>query len=181
MAEAHDNSVEKHFHEGESTQRSLHFGRDDKGEGDASKEGGCRTETDFHHLGWAAAHDLSGRDDKGEGEASKEGGCRTETDFHHLRWAAAHDLSGRDDKGWGGASRETGWWLDSRFSSRRWAALSKSISKREHQHRDLSTSVEMTKGKVTLPRRAVAGPRPIFIALGGQHPMTSPVEMTKLL
>ena len=32
----------------------VRFGRDDKGEGDASKEGGCWTEGVFHHLGWAA-------------------------------------------------------------------------------------------------------------------------------
>jgi hypothetical protein len=32
---------------------TLRFGRDDKGEGEASKESGCWTERVFHHLGWA--------------------------------------------------------------------------------------------------------------------------------
>src|SRR5271168_1707846 len=50
---AHDNSVEKHFQERASTQRSLHCGRDDKGEGGASRHGSCRTGAAFHHLGWA--------------------------------------------------------------------------------------------------------------------------------
>jgi hypothetical protein len=31
----------------------VRFGRDDKGEGEASMENGCWTEGVFHHLGWA--------------------------------------------------------------------------------------------------------------------------------
>jgi hypothetical protein len=30
----------------------LRFGRDDKGEGEASMESGCRSEGIFQHLGW---------------------------------------------------------------------------------------------------------------------------------
>jgi hypothetical protein len=40
-------------------------------------------------------------------------------------------------------------------------------------------SVEMTKGRVTLPREAVAGPR--FSSPCGIKPMTSSVEITNLL
>jgi hypothetical protein len=31
----------------------VRFGRDDKGEGEASMESGCWTEGVFHHFGWA--------------------------------------------------------------------------------------------------------------------------------
>jgi hypothetical protein len=47
-------NISKTEHQHRDLSTSLRFGRDDKGEGDASKEGDCRTETDFHHLGWAA-------------------------------------------------------------------------------------------------------------------------------
>src|ERR1700679_1955860 len=40
-------------------------GRDDKGEGGASIECGCRTEPIFHHLGWAEGYNFSRRNDKG--------------------------------------------------------------------------------------------------------------------
>src|SRR6202034_1371948 len=40
-------------------------GRDDKGEGGASIECGCRTDAIFITLGGPRAHDSSGRDDKG--------------------------------------------------------------------------------------------------------------------
>jgi hypothetical protein len=41
------------------------------------------------------------------------------------------------------------------------------VSKREHPHRDLSTTLEMTKGRAVLPGRVVAGQEPFFITLGG--------------
>jgi hypothetical protein len=37
----------------------------------------------------------------------------------------------------------------------------------------------MTKGRVALPGRAVAGQRAFFIILGGHRPMTPPVWMAK--
>jgi hypothetical protein len=46
-------------------------------------------------------------------------------------------------------------------------ALSKNISKEEYQHRDLSTSLEMTKGRVALSGRKVAGRKQFFIFSGG--------------
>jgi DNA-binding winged helix-turn-helix (wHTH) protein len=39
---------------GPRNRRSLGYARDDKGEGDASKESGWWTKGVFHHLGWAA-------------------------------------------------------------------------------------------------------------------------------
>src|SRR6202046_4203981 len=64
-------------------------GRDDKGEGGASIECGCRTETIFHHLGRAKAHNFSGRDDNGERGASIRSRCEMRTAVHHL--SAAFD------------------------------------------------------------------------------------------
>jgi hypothetical protein len=40
----------------------VRFGRDDKGEGEASMESGCWTEGVFITLGGPQAHDSSGRD-----------------------------------------------------------------------------------------------------------------------
>jgi len=54
---------------------TLRSGRDDKGEGGASRESGGRTETVSHHPGWAQAPDFSGRDDKGKGGASMGSSC----------------------------------------------------------------------------------------------------------
>src|SRR6202789_304478 len=67
-------SVEKHS-QGRTARTAdlsttLRSGRDDKGEGGASIECGCRTEPLFQHLGWAKAHNFSGRDDKGERRSS---------------------------------------------------------------------------------------------------------------
>ena len=49
--------VEKHFQgrtaDTADLSTALRFGRDDKGEGGASIECGCRTEAIFHHLEWA--------------------------------------------------------------------------------------------------------------------------------
>ena len=40
----------------------VRFGRDDKGEGEASMESGCWTEAFFHRLGWAAGPCLALRE-----------------------------------------------------------------------------------------------------------------------
>jgi hypothetical protein len=87
-------SRKEHPHRDLSTTLLRSSGRDDKGEGGASIECGCRTKPIFHHLEWAKAHNFSGRDDKG-----KTGGAHGQWLLNRSRFSntwggpRAHDSS----------------------------------------------------------------------------------------
>jgi hypothetical protein len=53
LRDARSKNIPKREHQQRNLSTTLRFGRDDKGEGNASKEGSFRTETDFHNCVWA--------------------------------------------------------------------------------------------------------------------------------
>jgi hypothetical protein len=97
-------SVEKHFQEGASTQRSLHCAPPDflyrlvalAGIMRLSLKKGAHVALSSE--AWQEIRVRFGRDDKGEGGAFMESGLGQKAFFITLGGPQAHDSSGRDDK-----------------------------------------------------------------------------------